>query len=108
MKRAALFLLAMGACALSAREARADVLPNENEVDYDRLRHFTFLGYPFGLSVGRLSAEFEYLPVTHHALTVKPFAIWVDLDVTPLPLTHYTETGYGVELGYRYYTGQRG
>jgi Protein of unknown function (DUF3575) len=67
-------------------------------------------------TLGKLSANVIVVPVAHHALVVSPFyassttaAIYVYDDAgnpTQLPVQKFT--GYGAELGYRYYFGDAG
>jgi hypothetical protein len=71
---------------------------------------------PLPLIIGKISANVVITPGNHHALTINPFyissttaPIWVFNDSGPsavLPLQKFT--GFGGELGYRYYTGLAG
>ena len=66
---------------------------------------------PLGMFVGgRVSVQAEWVPVTHHALVVSPHIVHTsgDIAVTPSSTESQTFTGVGGEIGYRYYTGQRG
>ncbi len=66
---------------------------------------------PLGAFVGgRISVQAEWVPVTHHAILVSPHIVHTsgDVAVTPDRTESQTFTGVGGELGYRYYTGQRG
>lgn len=66
---------------------------------------------PLGLFLGgRFSVQAEWAPVTHHAVMVNPHIIRTSHDVaTGLNDTaNQTFTGVGGELGYRYYSGNRG
>ena len=66
---------------------------------------------PLGLFLGgRFSVQAEWVPVTHHAVVVSPHIVRTSHDVaTGLNDTsNQTFTGVGGELGYRYYTGNRG
>jgi hypothetical protein len=66
---------------------------------------------PLGLFVGgRVSLNLEWVPVAHHALVVSPHIVHTSADVSTTPSTTASETfsGFGGELGYRYYTGTRG
>lgn len=58
-------------------------------------------GNPLGLAIGRYSADLEYLPVPHHALHLTPLAYYA------LPGTGDRLTGFGAEVGYRWYSGAR-
>ncbi len=59
-------------------------------------------GNPLGVAIGRFSADLEYLPDVHHALHVSPHAYYA------LPGTDDEIDGFGLEAGYRYYTGEHG
>jgi hypothetical protein len=71
---------------------------------------------PLPLIIGRLSANVVIAPIDHHALVLSPFyvstttaAIYVFDDQgnsTQLPRQAFS--GFGGELGYRYYTGVGG
>jgi hypothetical protein len=66
---------------------------------------------PLGLIVGgRWSVQAEWAPVTHHVILVSPHIIHssADIAVSPSTMDSQTFTGFGGELGYRYYTGHRG
>jgi hypothetical protein len=59
-------------------------------------------GNPLGLVIGRYSADLEYLPVPHHALHLTPVGYFA------LPGVSDELTGFGAELGYRWYSGLYG
>lgn len=66
---------------------------------------------PLGLIVGgRWSFQAEWAPVTHHVILVSPHIIHTTANIATSPSTmdSQTFTGFGGELGYRYYTGHRG
>lgn len=66
---------------------------------------------PLGLVVGgRVSFNVEYAPVTHHVIIVSPHFANPSQDVMVGPDVRRTNrfTGFGGEVGYRYYTGSRG
>ncbi len=66
---------------------------------------------PLGLLLGgRISAQIEWAPITHHAIVVNPYYVHTESDVAIAPdvTVRQTFTGGGGELGYRYYTGHRG
>lgn len=88
-----------------------------------RRRRFALELNPIALVIERLSANVEIVPVDHHALVVSPFyfgtttTAWLqsttDSAGNPLTVDHLAQsfTGWGAELGYRYYTlsgGPRG
>ena len=71
---------------------------------------------PLSLIVGKASANVVLVPLSHHALVLSPFyastttnPIWVyDDQGTPAQLPQQTFSGFGGEIGYRYYAGHRG
>ena len=66
---------------------------------------------PLGLVVGgRISLGFEFAPVTHHVIIFSPHYVrtTADIDVSANRQVSQSFTGGGAELGYRYYTGNRG
>ncbi len=78
-------------------DARAQDLDGE-----PRFRSVAVQGNPLDFIIGRYSLALEYLPVPHHALHATPYWEYA------LPGTDDQLTGIGAELGYRYYTGDRG
>lgn len=71
---------------------------------------------PLPLIIGKVSASLVIVPVDHHALTLTPFyisatsqPIYIFNDQGPeAQLPQQTFSGFGGELGYRYYTGLGG
>ncbi|MDP9034893.1 MAG: DUF3575 domain-containing protein [Myxococcota bacterium] len=66
---------------------------------------------PLGLFVGgRVSFNAEWAPLTHHVITVSPHFVHTTADVATSGNTTASQafSGFGAEVGYRYYTGQRG
>ncbi len=71
---------------------------------------------PLPLLVGKLSGNVVVVPISHHALVITPFYVstttapiyvWDDSgNATQLPQQRFH--GLGGELGYRYYSGERG
>jgi hypothetical protein len=55
---------------------------------------------PLGILFGRYSATIEYMLAPHHAVTLSPYLL--------APSMQRTRTGWGGELGYRYYRGENG
>ena len=78
-----------------------------DEPDPYRLRHFAVNANPAALGIGRLSGDATIVPVTHHALVLTPFATYVTPDTLVKP-SDRTQTGYGGELAYHFYSGVRG
>ena len=89
----AAFALALGI----VRSARAEEL--DEGVPF---KSVALQGNPLGLVIGRYSADLEYLPVPHHALHLTPVGYFA------LPGIADELTGFGAEMGYRYYSGLYG
>lgn len=66
---------------------------------------------PLGLIVGgRFSITGEWAPVTHHVIALSPHVVntSADIAVSANNTQNQTYTGFGGEVGYRYYTGHKG
>ncbi len=68
---------------------------------------------PLATTIGRYSIQAEYLPAVHHAITLNPFYTHATLTVTGgnadgSDLDAGSLSGFGGELGYRFYTGVKG
>lgn len=68
---------------------------------------------PLSLIIGRYSAQVEYLPVLHHGFVLNPHYDSVSFELTVSAAGEeytYEEgfSGFGGEIGYRYYTGRNG
>lgn len=66
---------------------------------------------PLGLIVGgRLSMNVEYAPATHHVIVVSPHFVRTTstIEIGPTRAREQRFTGFGGEVGYRYYTGHNG
>jgi len=59
-------------------------------------------GNPLAFIIGRYSIDLEYLPVPHQALHATPYFEYA------LPGVDDQLTGFGAEVGYRFYTGEHG
>jgi hypothetical protein len=79
------------------RDARADGID-----EGIRFKSVAVQGNPLGLVIGRYSADLEYLPEPHHALHLTPFGVYA------LPGVADQLTGFGGEVGYRWYSGTHG
>ena len=90
-----------GAAALvlltAAGSARAEDLDGE-----PRFKSVGVQGNPLDFIIGRYSIDLEYLPVPHHALHATAYYEYA------LPGVDDQLTGFGGELGYRFYTGSHG
>lgn len=66
---------------------------------------------PLGLFVGgRFSITGEWAPVTHHVIALSPHVVntSADIAVSANNTQSQTYSGFGGEVGYRYYTGHKG
>lgn len=65
---------------------------------------------PLAATIGRYSLQVEYLPAVHHALVLNPHFTHVPVTATVngKEIDGGSLTGFGGELGYRYYTGTKG
>ncbi|HEY8038619.1 MAG TPA: hypothetical protein VIF15_02450 [Polyangiaceae bacterium] len=79
------------------RDARSEDLD-----DGVRFKSVGLQGNPLGFAIGRYSADIEYLPAPHHALHLTPVGTYA------LPGTDDQLTGFGAEVGYRWYSGALG
>ena len=71
---------------------------------------------PLPLVIGKLSANVVVVPVDHHGLVLSPFYAWTTTEpiyvfddlgsATQLPQQKFS--GFGGEIGYRYYTDRGG
>jgi len=82
---------------LAGAAARAEDLDGE-----PRFKSVGVQGNPLDFIIGRYSLDLEYLPVPHHALHLTSYYEYA------LPGTDDQLTGFGGELGYRFYTGEHG
>jgi hypothetical protein len=87
----------MLALVAAASVARADDLDGE-----PRFKSVGVQGNPLAFIIGRYSLDLEYLPAPHHALHATPYYEYA------LPGTDDQLTGFGGEVGYRFYTGEHG
>jgi hypothetical protein len=68
---------------------------------------------PLSMLIGRYGVQAEWLPALHHALVLNPHFDHVNAEIETSvgdqkTKTEQSFTGFGTELGYRFYTGQRG
>lgn len=88
-------------------EASADV--DDEGQPMPKLKRFAITANPLSIVVGRWSVNFEYLPARHHAIIVVP-SLWT-MSATSNFGSDKTESSFrylGGELGYHFYTGNRG
>jgi Protein of unknown function (DUF3575) len=65
---------------------------------------------PLALLINRLSGNVDVIPFTHHGLVLSPFYFSSrTAEVQTMPVTPSQKfEGWGGEIGYRYYTGDKG
>ena len=65
---------------------------------------------PLSLAIGRISVGYTFMPAIHHALLINPHFQRATNDTALDGNTTYSSSysGFGGEVGYRYYTGHRG
>jgi hypothetical protein len=101
MRRARLLRAAAGATVVAgllvAGGVRAEELDGE-----PRFKSVGVQGNPLDFIIGRYALDLEYLPAPHHALHATPYYMYA------LPGVDDQLTGFGAEVGYRYYTGAYG
>ena len=74
-------------------------------------REFAVTFNPLNLLIGRYGFNFEYEPVPHHALVATPHYDYLNGEVGSdgcSGMCSLKLNGGGVELGYRFYSGERG
>jgi hypothetical protein len=111
----AIFAAAITTARMAAAEAEPPVDVVIHEAPPPR-RIVTMAFSPLPLIVGKLSFELVVVPIEHHGLVLSPFyastttaPIYVFSDTgQPTQLPEQKFSGYGGELGYRYYFGQGG
>ena len=125
MNRSALVSILLGAASFAvtfapARAGLAQTLRPPDVVVHDapEPRRFLSIGWnPLPtFTIGKASADVVLVPVSHHALVVSPFYAWTTTvpifvfddsgAATQLPEQRFT--GFGAEIGYRYYAGDGG
>ncbi len=77
--------------------ARAEDLDGE-----PRFKSVGVQGNPLAFIIGRYSIDLEYLPAPHQTLHATPYFEYA------LPGVDDQLTGFGAEVGYRFYTGEHG
>jgi len=127
MRRVLSLVLSVGLLALTASEARADEpsakgaapsaatpgtaeQPAPKDDDADSVKHIALELNPLGFAIGRYSVQGEYLLARHHAITLTPFFAHASVKstVNGVDIDGGSLTGFGGELGYRFYTGNKG
>ena len=100
-----------------ARSARADE-PAKPTVEPDKttdqktesdIKHLSLEINPLAATIGRYSIQAEWMPAKHSAFVLNPHFDHVSPTVTVNgDSVSETFTGFGGELGYRFYTGSKG
>ena len=74
--------------------------------DGEELKHIALELNPLGVAIGRYSIQGEYMLARHHAVTLSPFFTSTSIKANDKEIGSLS--GFGGELGYRFYTGSRG
>ncbi|MEO7094983.1 MAG: hypothetical protein ABI175_17120 [Polyangiales bacterium] len=88
--------------------APVDTAPTKADDDY---KHVTIQANPLSAIIGRYGIDVAYLPALHHGIVVNPFYSHVGVDATSsngATVAAWSLSGFGGEVGYRFYTGERG
>jgi len=110
------------ACMLMAVSGRASAAPVDVVLPVEASPHRPVVleWNPLPLFVAKASADIVIAPVDHHALVLAPFYVWpttapllvnqTDANGNPLVVSIPAQafTGFGAEIGYRYYAGRGG
>jgi hypothetical protein len=93
----------------AAAPAAAAEQPQKVDDDAD-MKRFAIAANPLGIAIGRYSIQGEYMLARHHAVTANPFFAYapVTATVNGQEADLGSLTGFGGELGYRFYSGSKG
>ena len=93
---------------VSSEPATAAELPPETpgKPSRNRVRHHVLDANPLALGYARLSLDYEIFPAVHHSISLGAHAQFLYALLGSSATD--TFTGYGGELGYRFYSGSRG
>lgn len=94
------------AAAPAAPGAPAPAMPRESDEEERPMKKLGLELNPLGFAIGRYSLNVEYMLARHHALILTPFFDSTAIKVNDINVGSLT--GFGGELGYRFYTGDRG
>jgi hypothetical protein len=108
--------LAIAFVAAPAHADEAAPAPQEKPAapaESSSFKSFAVEANPLGATIGHYSLQAEWLPAQHHAVVLNPHFDHTSTEVSVgigNETAKYTEgfTGFGAELGYRYYTGKNG
>jgi len=87
-------------------DRRARKRANDDDDDDSDLKRISITANPLGLVISRYSITGEFLLARHHALNLSPFYTSVPVKVNDVEISSFS--GFGTELGYRFYTGSKG
>ena len=95
--------------AASAAPAAAAEKPQADD-DGPELKRISLELNPLGFAIGRYGIQGEYMLARHHAVTLNPFYAHAPVTVTVggKDVDAGSLNGFGGELGYRFYTGDKG
>ncbi|MGZ3418345.1 MAG: hypothetical protein ACXWUG_13080 [Polyangiales bacterium] len=76
-------------------------------------KQYTVTANPLSFGIGRYGADLQWLPLQHHAIVLNPFfsstTAHVESSANGVTASYDEKfSGFGGELGYRFYTGERG
>ncbi|CAN5750612.1 hypothetical protein BH11MYX4_BH11MYX4_07250 [soil metagenome] len=76
--------------------------------DASPLKRFAIEINPLAVGIGRYSLQAEAVVAKHHAITANPFFVHLPMRYELAAIDGGTLTGFGGELGYRFYSGSGG
>lgn len=91
--------------AAAAPAGAAEKTTADDDDDKD-LKRISLELNPVGIGIGRYSIQGEYMLARHHAVTLNPFFTSTSIKVNDVEVGSLS--GFGGELGYRFYTGDKG
>jgi hypothetical protein len=90
----------------AAAPAPGPAVPAEHDDEDRPMKTIGLELNPLGFAIGRYSVNIEYMLARHHALILTPFFDHTTVTVNDVDVGSLN--GFGGELGYRFYTGDRG
>jgi hypothetical protein len=105
---------AVTAATPAAKDQTTDDDQKQKDKDNPPMKHIAIEANPFGILIGHYSAQLELMPWRHSAFIINPHFDHVSSDISSSDgagnSVSYSEsfTGFGTELGYRFYTGKTG
>lgn len=98
----------------AVKDQATDDDQKQKDKDNPPMKHIAIEANPFGILIGHYSAQLELMPWRHSAFIINPHFDHVSSDISSSDgagnSVSYSEsfTGFGTELGYRFYTGKTG